>query len=60
MTFGMWECGAYFMSNNIQTSVVAANAFRSLMLGEDNKNENVQNNNEEGKQNVNFFDNFCF
>ena len=39
MTFGMWECGAYFMSNNIQTSVVAANAFRSLMLGEDNKNE---------------------
>lgn len=39
MTFGMWECAAYFMSNNIQTSVVAANAFRSLMLGEDNKNE---------------------
>lgn len=39
MTFGMWECAAYFMSGDIQTSVVAANAFRSLMLGEDNKNE---------------------
>lgn len=39
MTFGMWECAAYFMSSDIQTSVVAANAFRSLMLGEDNKNE---------------------
>ena len=39
MTFGMWECAAYFMSRDIQTSVVSANAFRSLMLGEDNKNE---------------------
>lgn len=39
MTFGMWECAAYFMSPDIQTSVVSANAFRSLMLGEDNKNE---------------------
>ncbi|MBR2969035.1 MAG: DUF87 domain-containing protein, partial [Clostridia bacterium] len=39
MTFGMWECAAYFMSGDIQTSVVAANAFRSLMLGEDSKNE---------------------
>lgn len=39
MSFGMWECAAYFMSADIQTSVVSANAFRSLMLGEDNKNE---------------------
>ena len=39
MTFGMWECAAYFMSGDLQTSVVAANAFRSLMLGEENKNE---------------------
>ena len=39
MSFGMWECAAYFMSGDLQTSVVAANAFRSLMLGEDNKNE---------------------
>ena len=39
MTYGMWECAAYFMSDNMQTSVVAANAFRSLMLGEDNRNE---------------------
>lgn len=39
MTFGMWECAAYFVSADIQTSVIAANAFRSLMLGEENKNE---------------------
>ena len=39
MSFGMWECAAYFMSGDLQTSVVAANAFRSLMLGEENKNE---------------------
>ncbi len=39
MTFGMWECAAYFMSGDLQTSVVAANAFRSLMLGEENRNE---------------------
>lgn len=39
MTFGMWECAAYFMSANLQNSVVSANAFRSLMLGEDAKNE---------------------
>lgn len=39
MTFGMWECAAYFMSGDIQTSVVSANAFRSIMLGEENKNE---------------------
>lgn len=39
MTYGMWECAAYFMADNLQTSVVAANAFRSLMLGENNKNE---------------------
>lgn len=38
-TFGMWECAAYFISSDIQTSVVAANAFRSLMIGEENKNE---------------------
>ena len=39
MTFGMWECAAYFISNDLQTSIVAANAFKSLMLGEDNVNE---------------------
>lgn len=39
MTYGMWECAAYFMADNLQTSVVAANTFRSLMLGEDNNNE---------------------
>ena len=39
MVFGMWECAVYFLSDSVQTSVVAANAFRSLMLGKDNKNE---------------------
>lgn len=39
MNFGMWECAAYFMSPNLQTSVISANAFRSLMLGEENKSE---------------------
>ena len=39
MNFGMWECAAYFMAPNLQTSVVSANVFRSLMLGEDTKSE---------------------
>lgn len=39
MNFGMWECAAYFMAPNLQTSVVSANVFRSLMLGDDNKSE---------------------
>lgn len=39
MNFGMWECAAYFMAPNLQTSVVSANVFRSLMLGEENKSE---------------------
>lgn len=39
MNFGMWECAAYFMAPSLQTSVISANAFRSLMLGEDNKSE---------------------
>ena len=39
MNFGMWECAAYFMSPSLQTSVISANAFRSLMLGEENKSE---------------------
>lgn len=37
--FGMWECAAYFIADNVQTSVVAANSFRSLMLGDDEKSE---------------------
>ena len=39
MVFGMWECAVYFVAEQIQTSVVAANAFRSLMLGETVTNE---------------------
>ena len=38
-TCGMWECAAYFIAPELQTSVVAANAFRSLMVGAENKNE---------------------
>ena len=37
--FGMWECAAYFIADNVQTSVVAANSFRSLLLGDDKKSE---------------------
>lgn len=37
--FGMWECAAYFVANNVQTSVVAANSFRSLLFGDDKKSE---------------------
>ena len=39
MNFGMWECAAYFMAPNLQTSVISANVFRSLMLGDENKSE---------------------
>ncbi len=39
MNFGMWECAAYFMASDLQTSVVSANVFRSLMLGDENKSE---------------------
>jgi len=39
MTYGMWECCAYFIANTAQISVVAANTFRSLMLGDKTKCE---------------------
>ena len=39
MVFGMWECAVYFVSDQVQTSVMAANAFRSLMLGDTVENE---------------------
>ena len=41
MTFGMWDCAAYFIADNAQTSVVAANTFRSLMVGGDGNNERI-------------------
>jgi hypothetical protein len=39
MTYGMWECCAYFIADTAQVSVVAANTFRSLMLGDTTKCE---------------------
>lgn len=32
--FGLWRCAAYFISGDIQTAVVAANAYRALMAGD--------------------------
>lgn len=36
----MWECAGYFIADDIQTSVVAANAYKALMLGDDTDVEN--------------------
>lgn len=38
--FGVWECSAYFIADDIQTSVVAANTYKALMLGEETQVEN--------------------
>ena len=38
--FGLWDCAAYFMSDDVQVSVVAANAYKALMLGEGTGVEN--------------------
>ena len=38
--FGVWECSAYFVADDIQTSVVAANSYKALMLGDDTDVEN--------------------
>ncbi len=38
--FGVWECAAYFVADDIQTSVVAANSYKALMLGDETDVEN--------------------
>lgn len=38
--FGLWECAAYFVADDIQTSVVAANTYKALMLGDKTSVEN--------------------
>ena len=38
--FGVWECAGYFVADDIQTSVVAANTYKALMLGDDTDVEN--------------------
>lgn len=38
--FGVWECASYFIADDIQTAVVAANTYKALMLGDDTQVEN--------------------
>lgn len=38
--FGVWLCACYFISKDIQTSVVAASTYRALMLGDKTDVEN--------------------
>lgn len=38
--FGVWECAGYFIADDIQTSVVAANTYKALMLGDETDVEN--------------------
>ena len=38
--FGVWECAAYFVADDIQTSVVAANSYKALMIGDETDVEN--------------------
>lgn len=38
--FGLWEASAYFISEDIQTSVVAANTYKALVSGNDSGVEN--------------------
>lgn len=38
---GMWNCAAYFIANDPQTSVVAASTFKALMRGKDSFVENA-------------------
>ena len=40
-SYGVWECASYFIADDIQTSVVAANAYKALMLGEQTDVENA-------------------
>lgn len=38
--FGLWECAAYFISQDAQNAVIAANTYRSMMSGEESGIEN--------------------
>ncbi|MGG1516994.1 DUF87 domain-containing protein [Paenibacillus oryzisoli] len=38
--FGMWNCACYFLSDNIQTSKVAASTYKGIMRGEQSAIEN--------------------
>lgn len=39
-SFGLWECACYFISQDIQTAVVAANTYKALMVGNQSGVEN--------------------
>ena len=39
-SFGLWECACYFISQDVQTSVVAANTYKALMAGNESSVEN--------------------
>ena len=39
-SFGIWEYSGYFISNDVATSVVAANTYKALMSGEESDVEN--------------------
>jgi len=39
-SFGLWECACYFVSQDIQTAVVAANTYKALMSGNESGVEN--------------------
>ncbi len=39
-SFGMWECACYFLAEDIQTAVVAANSYKALVSGENTGVEN--------------------
>lgn len=39
-SFGLWECACYFISQDIQTAVVAANSYKALMAGNQSGVEN--------------------
>ncbi len=39
-SFGVWECAGYFIADDVQTSVVAANSYKALVSGEKTGVEN--------------------
>lgn len=38
--FGLWNCAGYFVADDVQTAVVAANTYKALMLGDETYVEN--------------------
>ena len=63
LLFGMWDCAAYFVADNMQTSVVAANTFRSLLLGSEDKCEKSYLNSfgrRDGESTQNALESICY